>query len=759
MKRKLGIILFISSFIISILSSCTSDKCNEKRHHQTVLQEIKWQPLYEPGSGGYMTGFIVSPHDSKRLLLPGDMLGTGLSADQGKSWQSTFGFKSGEMADATWHPTNPDVVWMGTMSGPYISLDGGLNWQEKRKGMPGVGRSFYSVPIEKILFDPVNNSRLLAFGGSSRGWHSPGKPAWGVVWESLNGGESWKKLSTITKSGSSTKPDAEGLNIQSVSYLGKSAEKLIASVLDNGIYLSNDNGKTWTPSNTGLPHTSTNRLAVHSTNSDIAWVSLNNYKNKNDNTLLPGGVYKTVDGGKTWQNSSNDLSQNVGKNVNYTARYKGLAVSKTNPNVLYTSNFSWNGGILYRSLDGGAHWQAVATKNNIGQNNKNTTIFKVKTAYPPGLGLTTITIDPNNVNTVYGLGSEYVIKSSDGGNTWEDITSTQVDLKKNSWIGSGYSGLCSMNFAFSPNDPNHWILQAMDAGKLWQTFDGGKSWIRNINHPHPWGGGRDLAFAGNNIYVSMGQGGSFMGVGKSTDSGKSWTVLGGKKIGLPELGRDNAPDGIYAVPGPSDKIWLAHKGNLYYSDNAGKSWRIIKKTPYFRWFAGDPNNPLHFYIASKKGVYETHDGLTFNHIEGPEPAGKMTVDKNGILYTTSFRGKMGGLWKYHNKQWQKLLDDKYAYDIAVDPDNPKRLAVCSNDHPYHDDCQAKSLWLSDDGGNSWSSQIKGLPLTRGETITFNPHDHEMLVLGSLGRGFFKTRWPENLQLKNKISYVNSTKTK
>lgn len=156
---------------------------------------LHWQPLGEPGCGGAMVGLAVSPFDSKRLLVSGDMLGVGLSTDQGNSWQATYGFKTWEMSDLTWHPTDPNTVWIGSMSGPYVSHDGGVHWASKRAGMPAPIGYGYSVPIEKVLFDPADatHAHLLACGGSSRHWGFDGgqgdHATWGVVWESHDSGE------------------------------------------------------------------------------------------------------------------------------------------------------------------------------------------------------------------------------------------------------------------------------------------------------------------------------------------------------------------------------------------------------------------------------------------------------------------------------------------------------------------------------------------------------------------------------------------
>ncbi|MBD3419127.1 MAG: hypothetical protein GF398_03310 [Chitinivibrionales bacterium] len=68
------------------------------------------------------------------------MLGIGVSFDKGDSWQTTFGLPSWEIGDFAFHPTNPNIVWAATMSGPcksddapefgaiWESTDGGETW-------------------------------------------------------------------------------------------------------------------------------------------------------------------------------------------------------------------------------------------------------------------------------------------------------------------------------------------------------------------------------------------------------------------------------------------------------------------------------------------------------------------------------------------------------------------------------------------------------------------------------------------------------
>ena len=151
---------------------------------------LSWQPLNEPGIGGRIDSITVSPHNSARILAGGDILGTRLSTDGGDRWSTTSGWLNYEIADFTWHPQNPDIVWAGTLSGPHISTDSGQSWTAKRTGFPDIHSGQYSAPIEKILFDPDSN-HLLAFGGDHRQLkYERDILNYGIVWVSKNEGES-----------------------------------------------------------------------------------------------------------------------------------------------------------------------------------------------------------------------------------------------------------------------------------------------------------------------------------------------------------------------------------------------------------------------------------------------------------------------------------------------------------------------------------------------------------------------------------------
>lgn len=696
-----------------------------------------------------MTAVSISPNDSKRVLVAGDMLGIGLSTDGGKTWQPTFGLPSYECADFTWKPGvvkkgEAGEVWAGSMSGPLLSVDGGRNWTVKRAGFPPFSDGSYSCPIERVVFDGSNSRRMLAFGGSARRWSSPGQPAWGAVWESRDGGENWRRLSTVGKA----------VNVVAANY---AAPKKWYALGDNaGFFVSEDDGLTWKARNSGLRHTNVSRLQVHAQNPNWAWVSLGNLRAKNEGNFEPGGIFETKDAGRTWKEISNGLDKHASDDGNQTARYEALAVSSKNPKVMVTSDGAWNAGVIYWTTDGGQKWRPVATKGNIGQEGTNEHVPIVKTALFAGLGITNFAFDPNDSKRAIGFNTELMVETTDGGGNWRDLMA-RIDAG-GTISGTGYSGWCSQNIAFDPYRKGRSILQALDAGRAWVSEDGLKSWRYGSGFASPWFGGNAASWTrSGRVYAGFGQFGGFQGIGRSDDGGKSWIVFAGASHNLPELsyGGSTPVEAVYVDPDQPDRVWAAFGGTLVASIDGGNTWKTAFARPGLRWIAGDPRDPRRFYVVGDRGIYRTEDGVRFENIGGPKPAARAIVDQEGRLYVTSHRTDSAGLWRFSTGKWERLLDEHTVLGVAVDPKNANRLAVTTSMDPFLDVDPSPGVYLSSDAGRSWYLANDGLPMRRAGPIAFDPFDSTSLLVGLGGRGFYRTNWPVLTNLRGTRTYVSS----
>lgn len=715
------------------------------------IPPMVWQPVDMPGCGGGITAVSVNPHNSKHLLAAGDMMGIAYSMDQGETWKTATGLRSWEVADFTWHPKNPNIVWVGTMSGPYISMDGGKTWEERRVGMPSPSPYQYTVPIQKVLVDPNNTDRVLAFGGSKRGWTSPGNPLWGVVWQSTDAGRSWYKLTTITQEGSS--PDVvQGVNIVNAVFAPGFSELLYVGARGGGVYETVDSGRTWTLRVKNLPSKEVESLVVHPTLCDVVWIAMSPFQDAGSNTCIPGGIYKTISGGLGWDPICEGLPQVRHASTSHSSGYAALGVSRSNPKVMYTCNSAWNAGVIYKSIDAGKTWHPIAAKPAIGevQTEEIQSLRQVETCFPASLSsITNITVDPKSPDTVYVSGSEYIIRSTDGGKTWIDITAKKVG--ENSWAGRGICGLTCTTLKFDPQKAGHAILLARDAGKAWETTDGMKSWTFRGGTRFPWGGGNDATFAGPNVYISTGQFRTNGSIVRTVD-GKVWEVLTGDQYGLPETKGRSMVTGIHALPSNPRRAWAVIDGLLFATFNGGDKWHIIHHRRDLGWIAADPRNPQRFYVTGRRNSYVTLDGRKFTPIGGPRSDGRAFCDSKGRLYIAAWGSQAPGLWRYSGK-WERLLDDELISNIAVDPKDPSRIAAVTSDEPYHDICRASGVWLSDNNGKSWAIAAKGLPMTRGEAIAFDPHNPGMLYIGAHGRGLSKLLWPAGYKLPATKTYT------
>ncbi len=195
--------------------------------------------------------------------------------------------------------------------------------------------------------------------------------ATGGIWRTVNGGTTFtpqfEREAVISMGALAVAPSDPN-----VLYAGTGEEDARNSISPGGgVYKSVDGGATWARS--GLEATqSIGRIVIHPTNPEIAWVAA---VGATWNANADRGLYKTVDGGKSWTRS---------KFVSDKAGFVDVAIDPTNPNVLWAA--SWErvrgpwflnsggpGSALWRTTDGGTTWSEVTgggfpetTKGRIG---------------------------------------------------------------------------------------------------------------------------------------------------------------------------------------------------------------------------------------------------------------------------------------------------------------------------------------------------------------------------------------------------------
>jgi photosystem II stability/assembly factor-like uncharacterized protein len=659
------------------------------------------------------------------MLVGGDILATGLSTDAGWNWQQTSGFLNWELGDYTWHPTTSTIAWAGTLGGPYESTDGGHTWTSQRNGMPTATNVACTAPIQKIIFDPNNSNLLLAFGGNQRDFITPqnGTTNYGAVWKSTNGGANWNKIAILGASSGIT-----GANIRNAAFAAGSSSIVYACSADqtDQIWISSNGGTTWVQSSTGLPSGAhVQNVQVHPTNPSIAWVSLDGGY----------GIYKTINGGASW------TSSNTGLTLDSSVNIQAFAVAPSNGNVLYCgaqANSSQNSR-TYSSTNGGASWNLL-----IDNDTDYSTIIGGSMDPNSVVAFKFLSVDPQVATHVVGVTEGLVLESWNSGATWYDICS-RIANSSNYRRGTGYSGVCGTICKWNPYKPGQVFPLGLDDSKLNRSLDYMYSFTdayANLNTP--FDGAWDVGFTANNsvIYIATGEAANATdAIAKSTNGGTTWTAIP-RPSGVTGENR-----GIYVSPADptGNTIYSTIYGNssgLYKTTNGGTSWTtILSGVGHFYNIEADSVNYNTIYVSSDNGIYKSTDGSTFNLMPGSPTTtllNSVHVDPTNSTNLFAVGYRIGKVCQYNGTSWTQILNQYSARDIAVDPNNDQRLVVCTHGYPGYDLNLATGVYISTNGGSSWSIYNTGLRILSAYSVNFNPDHSGQLILGTDGGGFYAT---------------------
>jgi photosystem II stability/assembly factor-like uncharacterized protein len=215
---------------------------------------------------------------------------------------------------------------------------------------------------------------------------------------------------------------------------------------ERGVYKTEDGGKTWNQTLKLDEHTGVNDIVLDPRNPDVLYAAAFQ-RRRHVFTWVGGGpgsaIYKTTDGGKNWDKSSKGLpSVDIGR--------IGLAISPANPEMLYAIvEAAQNEGGFYRSTDRGASWEKQSGHTTSG--NYYCEIFA----------------HPTDPNTVYSMDMLNMV-TRDGGKTFSPL-------------GEQWKHVDNHVLWVDPKDPNY-MLNGCDGG-IYETFDGAKTWVFKANLP------------------------------------------------------------------------------------------------------------------------------------------------------------------------------------------------------------------------------------------------------------------------------------
>lgn len=316
----------------------------------------------------------------------------------------------------------------------------------------------------------------------------------GGLWKTEDYGSSWNNISDgFFKTGTvgSVSVSESDPNVVIVG-MGEHAARGVMTSMGDGIYASLDAGKTWI--NRGLKNSRhISDIIIHPKDPNIIYVSVQGaqYGKSKDR-----GIYKTLDGGKTWKNILF---------INNSTGASSLSMDMNNPRVLYASMWdhqrkSWqmisggpNSG-LYKSINGGESW------------------INMSQGLPEKIGKSGISVSRANSNIVYAnieakgeKGGVY--RSDNAGEKWIQVNKDRITIARSWYYMEIFADPINENIVYVMNAP---ALKSIDKGKTFKAM----STPHGDNH-HLW-----INPKNNQIMINSNDGGANV----SLNGGKSWST-------------------------------------------------------------------------------------------------------------------------------------------------------------------------------------------------------------------------------------------
>lgn len=456
-------------------------------------------------------------------------------------------------------------------------------------------------------------------------------------------------------------------------------------VASGNIWKTVNNGITFSPVFDNYGSYSIGALAMDPNNPHIIWAGTG--ENNHQRALGYGdGVYKTIDGGKTWENMGLKESRHIGM----------IAIDPTNTDVVYVAaeGSAWGPGGergLYKTTDGGKTWNKVLNiSENTGVNNVLLDPRDSKVIY------VTTEQRRRHVHTKIGGGPESSVqKSEDGGKTWRKIESGLPSVHKG-----------GMGIAISPVNPDYLYLiveAAGDESGFFRSTNRGESWERMSDH----------ASSGqyyNEIYcdpVDLNKVYSVETFSHVTyDGGKTW-----KRLGLNDRHVDD--HALWINPKNTEHWMIGGDGGVYITYDDGENYRHVSNLPVTQFYRVGVDNAYPFYHVTGG----TQDN---NSCVGPS----RTTSKDGIAsedWTATVGGD--GFWSqidpedpnivYNESQYGNIsrYDKKSGEELYIKPqpakgeltykwnwNSPVIISPHKNTRLY---MAANVVFKSEDRGNTW----------------------------------------------------------
>lgn len=393
----------------------------------------------------------------------------------------------------------------------------------------------------------INNDQLYYMGSTGGG-----------IWKTEDAGLSWKNISDGYLKTGSVGELAVSMSDPMIIYagMGEHAVRGVMTSYGDGVYKSMDGGKSW--SHLGLELTRhIGDIVIHPSDPNIVLVAAQGAVH---GPTSDRGIYRSINGGKTWEKTL-FVDNNTGAS--------SLVMDKNNPRILYAAmwdhiRYPWQvksggkGSGIYKSIDGGTSWK------------------KLTKGLPELMGKIGITVSPANSERLWAVieaeeGGVY--RSDNGGASWVKINGDRATITRAWYYNEIFADPVNENVVFLLN------AQAM------RSIDGGKTF-----NPMPVGHGdtHDLWINPDNPdnFILGDDGGAEI----TFNTGKTWSSLNNQPTAqFYRVNTDNQfPYKVYG--GQQDNSSVIIRNFSYYGSIGEKDW-IYGPGCESAYLAFDPNDP------------------------------------------------------------------------------------------------------------------------------------------------------------------------
>lgn len=648
---------------------------NAQNIHPSQFNQLQWRCI-GPHRGGRTVGAVGIPTQSNVFYIGVNNGGVWKTTDFGRTWNPIFDDQpTGSIGDIAISPSNPNTIYVGTGeglqrpdlsigNGIYKSVDGGIHWMHI--GLENIQQ------CGGLAIDPKNENRVFVAALGNPYGPNPDRG----IYKTEDGGKNWEKVLYIDENTGAIQVKIDPNNPYIV-YADLWAARL--APWENGMW----NGKN-------------------------------------------SGLFKSIDGGKTWKKLSNGLpgtDKGLGR--------IGFTIAPSDSKRLYATVDAGEYGGIYRSDDAGENW---------------TLLNKDPRLWGRGSDFAEVQVDPYNSDIVYSA-NVVVWKSIDGGKSWNAFRGAPGgDDYHRIWI--------------NPMNPQI-ILIASDQGAI-ITVNGGETFSSWYNQPTAqfYHVSADNAFP-YNIYSGQQESGS-VGIASRGNDGqigfREWHPVGAEEYGYvvadpknpnivyggkiskfnkltgqtqnisPEFIRSGNYRFLRTAPivfSPVDQKTLYFAGNVLFSTiDGGSSWKILSPD-----LSRD-----HWNVPACVGIYDDSISCSDKRMArrgviytvSPSPLDKKIIwcgTDDGLIHLT----KNGG------KTWQNITPPQISswYKISMieaSHFNPKVAYVAVNGIRTND--MNPHIYKTEDAGNNWKEMTNGLASQPINVVKEDPKQKGLLLAGS-----------------------------